>query len=89
MPLLKKIEVWRAISETRAIRYNCLEDLSTSLFGVCTADYVEVGSALDQDQARIFVEQMLVWSTEEQAEFKRWFNSVDEAINDHDKAFSN
>ena len=88
MHLLKRIEVWRALSTTRALRYNCVQSIETGQFRVCTADFVEPGGTLDADQARYFVERILDW-TSDSAEQPEWFCSVESTIAAHDKAFEN
>jgi hypothetical protein len=88
MPLLRRIEVWRSYAETRAICYNCVENLDTGRFRVCTADFVEYGASRDANQERYFVEQMTDWSPDD-PEQPQWFDSLPAAIAAHDADFEN
>jgi hypothetical protein len=85
--LFRRIDVWRPLSPERAIRYNCIEDVRTGLFRVCTADFVDPGAAMAQDQARYFVEAILAWDWEDPQQ-PQWFHSVEVAIADHDACFA-
>ncbi len=87
-PLFKRMDVWRVLSRGRALRYNCIQNVETGLFRVCTADFVEPNTALDHDQARYFVEQVLAWDLSDQ-EQPEWFESVEAAIAAHDLNFDN
>lgn len=88
MSLLRRIEVWRALTAMRALRYNCVQDLATGQFRVCTADFVEPRTAVDVHQARYFVERILDWSLED-SEQVEWFESLEAAIAAYDRAFEN
>lgn len=86
MPILRRIEVWRRHSPSRAICYNCVENLQTGRFRVCTADFVEPGAARDANQERYFVEQIVDWSPDD-PEQPEWFETLEEAIAAHDADF--
>jgi hypothetical protein len=85
-PLLKRIDVWRPLSSGRALRYNCLEDVATGRFRVCTADFIEPGRPHDREQARYFVEAVLAWNPTD-PEQPTWYPSLDAAIAAHDADF--
>ena len=85
-PLLKRIDVWRALSSERALRYNCVQNLQTGLFRVCTADFVEPGDRYGIDQARYFVEQVIGTDADD-SEQPEWFKSLEDAIAAHDADF--
>jgi hypothetical protein len=87
-PLFKRIDVWRPLSPDRALRYNCLENMETREFRVCTADFVEPGRPHDQAQARYFVEAVLAWDPTD-PEQPIWYASLDAAIAAHDDDFFN
>jgi hypothetical protein len=87
-PLFKKIEIWRPLSAERALRYNCVQDLSTGRFRVCTADFVDAGQATNRGQARYFIEQLLA-SDLADPEQPHWFDSLEAAIAAHDADFEN
>ena len=86
--LLKRIDVWRALSSERALRYNCVQNLDTGLFRVCTADFIEPADASDRDQARIFIEQVIGQDADD-PEQPEWFESLEAAIAAHDADFAN
>lgn len=87
-PLFRRVEVWRPLSEERALRYNCIQDIKTGGYRVCTADFVEPGGALDADQARYFVEALMTWDPDDE-EQPEWFPTVEAAIAAHDEDFGN
>lgn len=87
-PVFRKVEVWRRLSGERALRYNCIQHVQTGEFRVCTADFVDAGAALDQDQARYFVEAFLACDRND-PEPQDWFGSLEAAIAAHDEAFEN
>ncbi len=82
------MDVWRALSPTRAIRYNCVQNLRTGRFCVWTADFVEPSMTSNADQERYFVERVLDWSLDD-PEQPDWFESVEAAIAAHDADFGN
>jgi hypothetical protein len=86
-PLFKRIDVWRPLSSECALRYNCLEDVATGKFRVCTADFIEPSILNDHDQARYFVEAVLAWDATD-PEQPSWYPSLDAAIAAHDRDFS-
>lgn len=87
-PVFRKLEVWRRLSSERAVRYNCIQHVQTGEFRVCTADFVEASGALDQDQARYFVEAFLATDRSD-SEPQDWFGSLEAAIAAHEQAFEN
>ncbi len=87
-PLYKKIEIWRPFSTERALRYNCLQDLETGRYRVCTADFVEPGEGYIDSQARYFIEQLLATDPAD-PEQPKWFDSPEAAIAAHDADFAN
>lgn len=85
-PVFRKLEVWRRLSDERAIRYNCIQHVQTGEFRVCTADFVDASGSLDPDQARYFVEAFLATDRND-PEQQDWFGSLEAAIAAHDEAF--
>jgi hypothetical protein len=53
----------------------------------CTADFVDASGALDQDQARCFVEAFLAIDRSD-PEPQSWFGSLEVVIAAHDEAFA-
>jgi hypothetical protein len=88
-PLFMQINVWRKISETQALRYNCLQDIETGQFRVATCDFVTPENESGNPQFRYFVEQTLADDPEdpEDPEPFQWFSSLQAAIADHDIEF--
>jgi hypothetical protein len=80
--------VWRKISETLALRYNCLQDIETGQFRVATADFVTPENESGNSQFRYFVEQTSADDPEDPDPFQ-WFSSLRAAIADHDTEFDN
>jgi hypothetical protein len=86
-PLFKRIDVWRPLSSERALRYNCLEDVATGKFRVCTADFVERELLHDRDQAGYFIEAVMAWDPADPDQ-PSWYATLDAAIAGHDEEFS-
>jgi hypothetical protein len=86
-PIFRKLEVWRRLSAERAIRYNCIQHVQTGEYRVCTADFVGADGALDDDQARYFVEALLATDRSD-PEPQEWFSTLEAAIVAHDEAFA-
>lgn len=86
--MLKKVEVWRALSPVQAVRYNCVQNLESGLFRVCTADFLTPDASHDSEQARYFIENILEHSPDS-VEQPEWFDTVEAAIEAHDRDFGN
>ncbi|TFZ57598.1 hypothetical protein E4V01_14975 [Methylorubrum sp. Q1] len=86
--LLKQITVWRKLSPSRVIRYNCMKNLHTKKFRVYSCDFVEPDLQYSDLQERTLVETILMWNPEKKGEPK-WFDDLEEAILAHDRDFEN
>lgn len=84
-PLFLKIEVWRPLSDGRAMRYNCVQNIRNGEVRVATADFVVPGEVADPAQYRCFVEQVVEFDPAEPV----WSNSIEGAIAWHDELFEN
>ncbi len=87
-PTYRKIEAWRVSSENSAVRYNCLQNISTGEYRVCTVDFVYVDGTHERDQARYFLE-VLTADDAKKSEPLSWFTSLESAIADHDEIYGN
>jgi hypothetical protein len=86
MTLFRQISIWKRLDDGRAVRFNCIEDMSTHKFAVQTADFFtfpiknEHVSYLD----RLFPERFIEVEPAE----RNWFDSIEEAIAAHEVAFA-
>jgi hypothetical protein len=85
--LYREIVVWKRVSDKRAIRYQCFEDLSTRRFAVQSGDWLclpvneEVLRQHERQAVELFVEKDV-------GERCGWFGSIERAIEAHDAVFS-
>ena len=79
--------VWRRMSDTLAVRYSCVRNLHTNKYAVQSADhfYAPVNEVQISSMSAQFVELFLEESPETRC---NWFDSVEEAIHDHDVQFN-
>jgi hypothetical protein len=86
--LYKAISVWRRISDTSAIHFNCLENLASKKFAVQSADFFYL--PITEDQIISFEKQYLEFLIETSPDERcEWFESLGDAIAAHDRDFSN
>ncbi len=86
--MYKHIIVWKRVSEVKAIRYVCFEDIVGSKFCVQSADFFYL--PLDRIEAKWLDEQISELLIElDPGQRSGWFGSLVEAIAHHDKDFSN
>jgi hypothetical protein len=84
-PLYMRVEVWRPLSDGRAMRYNCVQNVHNGAVRVVTADFVSPRDAPDPAQHLYFVEQVVECDPNEPV----WSHSIEGAIADHDQLFEN
>jgi hypothetical protein len=80
----KKFEMWRRLSAERALRYNCLQNLVTGEYRICTVDFVDPNGVDEHNQSRYFVQAFLAIDMNAPGP---WYGSLEQAIADHDVAF--
>ena len=85
--MYRSIPIWRRLSEDKAVRYSCFEDLETGEFCVQSADFfalpIEANMLAYADVQ--FVELFIEEDPRERCE---WFVSIEDAILGHIKKFS-
>ena len=86
-PLFLKFEVWRPSADGRTLRYNCVQNVRNGDIAVLTADFVTPDGALNQVQARYFVERLMACDPTDPE--GGWSSSIEGAIAAHDEAFGN
>jgi hypothetical protein len=78
MTLFRQISIWKHLGDGRAVRFNCIEDMTTHKFAAQTADLFtlpiksEHVSYLD----RLFSERFIEVEPTE----RKWFDSIEEAV---------
>jgi hypothetical protein len=83
--LYLEIPVWKRLGNGRAVKYNCLKDLSSARYIVQSSDFYDVDGPNDAEQfAKQFVELFAELPAEER---EGWRSSLEEAIAAHDKEF--
>ena len=88
MSIFKEVLVWKSIDNASAIRYFCFYDLVTEKYCVQSADFFNL--PIDTKQIQQFEKQSIELFIESSpVERCEWFDSLAEAIEDHDKEFSN
>lgn len=85
--LFKEVMVWKRVDSSSAIRYSCLNDLQNDAFAVQSADFFRLPFNMDSanDFAKQFAEFLIEVSPRERCS---WFDSIEEAIANHERAFS-
>jgi hypothetical protein len=86
-PLYRSVDVWKRISKARVVRYRCFEDLSSGRFSVQSADFYKIPLDAKEvaDSDKQYLELLAEQSPEERAGS---FDSLEEAIEAHDKDFA-
>jgi hypothetical protein len=80
----QEISVWKHISDSQAIRYNCFRNLKTGKYAIQSEDYYRL--PVDEKQVRQFESQFLELFIETQpSERSTSFDSLEEAIKGHDE----
>ncbi|WP_137940370.1 hypothetical protein [Chitinivorax sp. B] len=86
MNLFQEVMIWRMVEEGAAVRYCCIRDLNTNKYGVQSADFFRL--PLDEKQFRFFEKQFVELFIEIPIQERcGWFDSIQEAIDAHDKEF--
>ena len=88
MNLYKEIKIWRHVNETTAVCFICLENITERLFAVQSANFFHMPITLEQVQ---FFEKQYLELFIEIPPIERcdWFESLEKAIEEHDRDFSN
>jgi hypothetical protein len=87
MDLYQEITVWKSLGDTSAVRYCCLNRLTTGQYAVQNADFFRL--PLEDKQFRYFEKQFAELFIEvSPRERCDWFDSVEEAIMAHERDFS-
>ena len=87
MNLYQALDVWKRISETRAVRYRCFKNLSSGRYCVQSADFYSV--PLDSKRAAELEKQWVELFTEDPPDNRaKTFDSLEDAIEAHDRDFS-
>ena len=84
--LFREIPVWRKLSESRAVRYNCLEDIENRKFVVQSADFfsLPIKDTLHAYFSKQFVELFIQIDPEDR---KIWSSSLEVAVALHEDQF--
>jgi len=85
MKLFRQISIWRRLDHRKAVRFNCLEDVGTKKFAVQSADFFTLpikGENISYFE-KLFPERFI----EVEWELRKWFDSVEEAVADHENEF--
>ena len=85
MKLFRQISIWNRIDDNRAVRFNCIEELSTHKFTVQSADFFTLpikGEHLAYFE-RSFPERFI----DVEPEQRKWFDSIEQAIAAHQAEF--
>jgi hypothetical protein len=86
--MFKAIDVWKRVSESRAVNYRCFQSLATGKYSVQSADFY----AIDADKAaaelheRRHVELLIEQAPDERSGS---YDTLEQAIEAHDTAFGN
>lgn len=85
--LFKEVMIWKSIDGASAVRYSCLNDLTTGKFAVQSADFFRLPLNLNSSNefARQFAELFIETSPLVRC---TWFDSLEEAVFHHDREFS-
>ena len=89
--LLRSVELWRRVSDERAVLYECVESHDTGRFAVIVAHSFKlpIRGESAADIASTFVEQIITYdeASAEGDEKRAWFSTPSEAVAAHDYAF--
>ena len=86
--LYKEISVWRPLGPTQAVRYVCFEQVGKALYCVQSADFYTL--PMSQKTAQEHASKLLELLIEEPPAARcTWFETVEAAINEHDRLFGN
>lgn len=85
--LYMEIMIWKAVDSASAVRYSCLRDLKNGKFAVQSADFFRrpLGANQNEGFARQFAELFIEVPPRERC---TWFDSLEEAIGQHESEFS-
>jgi hypothetical protein len=85
MKLFRQIAIWSRLDDRRAVRFNCIEDMSVNKFVVQTSDYFYIPIKNEHLSYfdKLFPERFIEVDRSE----CKWFDSVEEAIAAHDLDF--
>jgi hypothetical protein len=87
MEIFREIMIWKRLNDVSAVRYSCLNDLQNAKFAVQCADFFRLpleGQTVTES-ARQFAALLIEVSPHERCS---WFDSLEEAISDHEHEFS-
>jgi len=75
------------VSDCRAIRYNCVQSLSSGLFRVATADFIEHPPP-HRDHHQLYFVGAIAWDPAD-PEQPDWHETLEAAVAAHDAEFEN
>lgn len=88
MNLFKEILVWKPINNKMAVRYFCFCNLENNTYCVQSADYFHL--PMDEEHIKQSkkqaIELLLELPPNERCD---WFDSLEQAVADHDNSFGN
>lgn len=84
--LYEAITVWRRLSPERVVRYRCFREVSTGRYSVQSADFYKMPFA--SKQAADMEQQFLELLAEQAPHERGGFESIEAAIQAHDRDFS-
>ena len=82
MKLYRQIAIWKKISDSEAVRYNLIEDLSERKFAHQSMDFFTPSTTQEQI---LFLEKLFGDLMTHDLDGRPWFNSIEEAIRDMDQ----
>jgi hypothetical protein len=85
MKLFRQISIWKRLDHKKAVRFNCIEDLEMGKFAVQSADFFTIpirGEHISYFD-KLFPERFI----EVEWEQRKWCDSVEKAIADHENEF--
>ena len=87
MELFREIMIWKRLDDVSAVRYSCLNDLQNGKFAVQSADFFRLPLEGKRviEFARQFAELFIDVAPHERCS---WFDSLEEAIINHEHEFS-
>lgn len=87
MEIFREIMIWKRLDDVSAVRYSCLNDLQNGKFAVQSADFfrLPLQAHAVTEVARQFAALFIEVSPHERCS---WFDSLEEAISDHEHEFS-
>ena len=85
MKLFRQVSIWSRLDHKRAVRFNCVEDMSAHVFAVQSADIFTIPIKNEHLAyfEKLFPERFIEADWAE----RKWFESIDDAIAAFDREF--